>query len=251
MKIAVCIKRVPSTETKVQPAADGRWLDPSGVEFVMNPYDEFAVEEAIKLKEAAGGGEVVAYCVGTGDAQKELRTALAMGADKAVLLEDSEAPQRDAQEVAGALAAALKDFGPDLVLFGKQGVDRDQSQTGARVATLLGIGCVDACAKVTLEGDKIVAEREVEGGREVIDVSLPTALTCDKGLNEPRYATLKGIMAAKKKPLEKTAAQIAEKGTEVLAFELPPEREGGRIVGEGTDAVGELVRLLKEEAKVL
>jgi electron transfer flavoprotein beta subunit len=251
MKIAVCIKRVPSTDTKVKPAANRPWIDSAGVEYVLNPYDEFALEEALRIKEAQGSGEVVVICLGTSDAQKELRTALAMGADRALLLEDANAETRDAQEVAGALATALKELGSELILCGKVGVDRDQSQTGQRIATRLGIGCVIECAKITIDGGKIRAEREIEGGREVIEVALPALLTCEKGLNEPRYAGLKGIMAAKKKPLETKPAQCASSSLEVLAFEMPPERSGGRIVGQGAGAVPELVRLLQEEAKVL
>ncbi|MBK9387435.1 MAG: electron transfer flavoprotein subunit beta/FixA family protein [Planctomycetes bacterium] len=252
MKIAVCMKRVPATDTKVKPGAGRPWIDSTGVEYVLNPYDEFAIEEALRLKEARGGaGEVVVVCVGSADAQKELRTALAMGADRAILLEDAQAELRDAQEIAGALAAAVQELGSELVLLGKTGVDRDQSQTGQRVATRLGWGCAIECAKIAIDGSAIRAEREIEGGREVLELSLPAVLSCEKGLNEPRYAGLKGIMAAKKKPLETKAPQYAAAQVEVLSFEMPPERSGGRIVGSGVDAVAELVRLLQQEAKVL
>jgi electron transfer flavoprotein beta subunit len=244
MKIAVCIKRVPDSETRVKIAPDGKRLDEAGVKFVLNPYDEFAVEEGLRR------GEVTVVCLGPAAAQETIRTALAMGADRGVLLQSDSVPA-DGFVTAQAIAAELKGGGWDLILFGKIAIDDYNQQVGPMVAELLGLPCVTAVAHLDIEGTKGVAEREIEGGIEVVEFPLPAVLTADKGLNEPRYPALKGIMAAKKKPLEVKPVQLASGGIEVIALTPPPERKEGRIVGEGAAAVPELVRLLREEAKVL
>ncbi len=250
MKIAVCIKRVPDSETRVKIAADGKTIDEAGVKFVMNPYDEFAVEEALRRKEQAGAGEVAVFCLGPAAAQETIRTALATGADRGVLLQVDKTPA-DPFEAAKLIAAELKGTSWDLILFGRMAIDDYNTQVGTLVAELLGLPCVTAVSHLDIDGTKGVAEREIEGGIEVVDFSLPAVLTTDKGLNEPRYPALKGIMAAKKKPLEVKPAQPGPGGLEVVALMPPPERKEGKIVGEGPEAVGELVRLLREEAKVL
>lgn len=250
MKIAVCIKRVADSETRVKIAADGKSLDEAGVKFVLNPYDEFAVEEALQRKEKAGAGEVAIVCLGPAAAQETIRTALAMGADRGVLLQTDRIPA-DGLEVAKALAAELQAGGYDLILFGKLAIDDSNHQVGPMVAELLGLPCVTAIAHLQLEAGTGVAGREIEGAMEVVEFPLPAVLTTDKGLNEPRYPALKGIMAAKKKPLEVKPVTLGAGGIEILAMLPPPERKAGRIVGEGAAAVPELVRLLREEAKVL
>ena len=250
MKIAVCIKRVPDSETRVKIAADGKSLDEAGVKFVLNPYDEFAVEEALRRKEKAGAGEVAVFCLGPAAAQETIRTALAMGADRGVLLSVDKIPA-DPLESAKVLAAELKSTNWDLILFGRMAIDDYNTQVGTLVAELLDLPCVSAVSHLDIEGTKGVAEREIEGGIEVVDFQLPAVLTTDKGLNEPRYPALKGIMAAKKKPLDIKPVQPGAGTLEVAALTPPPERKEGRIVGEGAGAVGELVRLLREEAKVL
>jgi len=250
VKIAVCIKRVPDTEARIKVGGDGASIDEAGVKFVLNPYDEFAVEEALQRKDKAGAGEVVVVSLGADQAQETIRTALAMGADRGVLLQASPIPA-DGLAVAKALAAELKDGGYDLILFGKLAVDDYNHQVGPMVAEILGLPCVSAVATLELEGGKGVAEREVEGGVEVVEFTLPAVISADKGLNTPRYPALKGIMAAKKKPIEVKPAQLGEVRMQVRTLALPPERQEGRIVGEGVDAVPELVRLLREEAKVL
>ena len=250
MKIAVCIKRVPDSETRVKIAADGLSLDEAGVKFILNPYDEFAVEEALRRKEQAGSGEVMVLSLGPAAAQETIRTALAMGADRGVLLQADRVPA-DGLVVARALAAELKDGGFDLILFGKIAIDDSSHQVGPMVAELLGLPCVTAVSKLEIAGSTATAEREVEGGVEVVEFPLPAVITADKGLNEPRLPALKGIMAAKKKPLEVKPFPGAAAGIDVLKMTLPPERQAGRIVGEGAAAVPELVRLLREEAKVL
>src|SRR6266446_4795362 len=245
MKIAVCVKRVPDSETRVKIASDGKSLDEAGVKFILNPYDEFAVEEALRRKEKAGSGEVVVIALGPAAAQETIRTALAMGADRGILL------PLDGLEVAQALAAELKGAGFDLILFGKMAIDDYNHQVGPMVAELLDLPCVTTVSHLEIDGAKGVAEREIEGGIEVVEFPLPAVLTADKGLNEPRYPALKGIMAAKKKPLEVKPVSLGGGGLELLALTPPPERKEGKIVGEGAAAVPELVRLLREEAKVL
>lgn len=250
MKIAVCIKRVPDSETRVRIASDGKSLDEAGVKFVLNPYDEFAVEEALRRKEQAGGGEVVVVSAGPAATQETLRSALAMGADRGILLQADAIPA-DSFEVAKVLAPALKEGGYDLILFGKMAIDDYNQQVGPMVAELLGLPCVTAIAHLAIAGPQGTAHREIEGGMEVVQFPLPAVLTTDKGLNEPRYPALKGIMAAKKKPLEVRPTPLGAGALEVLAMTPPPERKEGKVVGEGAAAVPELLRLLREEAKVL
>jgi len=249
VRIAVCLKRVPDTTAKIVVAPDGKSIDEAGVKFVPNPYDEYALEEALKLREAAGGGETVVYSLGGDAAQETIRTALAMGIDRGVLLQATAGA--DGLEVARALARELKEGGFDLILFGKLAVDDYNHQVGVMVAELLGLPCVTAVAHLTLANGALEAEREVEGGVEVVGASLPAVLTCDKGLNTPRLPSLKGIMAAKKKPLEVKPAALGAGSVTILGLSLPPERKAGQIVGEGADAVPALVRLLRDEAKVI
>lgn len=250
MKIAVCVKRVPDTETRIKIAADGRSIDESGVKFVLNPYDEYAVEEALRRKDAGGSGEVVVIALGTDAALETIRTALAMGADRGVLLK-SDQRMLDPLVIARALVAELKDSGYDLILFGKLAIDDASHAIGPMVAELLGLPCVSAVARLELGDGKGTAEREVEGGIELVEFPLPAVLTADKGLNEPRYPALKGIMAAKKKPMEVKPVTLEAGGFEVLDLALPPERQPGRILGEGPDAVPALIHALRTEAKVL
>ena len=250
MKIAVCIKRVPDSETRVKIGGDGTKLDEAGVKFVLNPYDEFAVEEALQRKEKAGAGEVAIFCLGPAAAQETIRTALAMGADRGVLLQ-SDAIPADGFVTAQALAAELKAGSWDLILFGKMAIDDYNHQVGPMVAELLGLPCVTTVAHLEIDGAKGVAEREIEGGVEVVEFPLPAVLTTDKGLNEPRYPALKGIMAAKRKPLDVKPVSLGAGTIDVVSLTPPPQRKDGKIVGEGAGAVPELVRLLREEAKVL
>ncbi len=246
----VCIKQVADTETRVRVAADGRNLDPTGVTWVANPYDEIALEQALRIREQQGSGEVVAVSVGGPGVQTTLRNALAMGADRAIHLK-TERIAPDPLSVACALAEELRGAGAELVWFGKQAVDDDQAQVGPMVAERLDLPCVTMVASFTLEGGRVTAEREVEGGREVVEVALPAVLTAEKGLAEPRYASLKGIMAAKRKPIEEKPARLGEPALEVVALELPPPRGAGKVVGQGVEAVSELVRLLREEARAI
>ncbi len=249
MDIIVCIKRVPATDTQVRIAADGKSLDPAGVEFVLNPYDEFAVEEALKTRDAAGG-TVTAITLGTAEAQKELRTCLAMGADRAILIKAGDV-RHDAFSTAKLLAAQIEKAPHDLVFCGKQAVDDDNGQVPARLSVLLGMACVTEVGKLELKDGVFTAQRDIEGGREVVRCPLPAVISTNKGLNEPRYASLKGIMAAKKKPLEEVAPAAVAPGSTTVSLALPPARPAGRILGEGAGAVGALIDALKNEAKVL
>jgi electron transfer flavoprotein beta subunit len=248
LNIAVCLKQVPSTETRVKVGSDGKHIDPAGVQLVINPYDEYALEEALKLKES-GGGEVTVFSVGGAGVVAAIRNALAMGADKAVLLK-TEA-ELDNLAVAKLLAAEFGGKGFDLILLGKQSVDDDAGQVGPMLAELLKLPCATVVVKLEIDGDKGRASREIEGGTEMVEFSLPAVVTAQKGLNEPRYASLKGIMAAKKKPVEEKPVEALAPAAEIQSLEPPPERAAGRIVGEGAEAVDELVRVLREEAKVI
>lgn len=249
MKSIVCIKRVPDSEARIRVAAGGRGIDPSGVKFVMNPYDEFALEEALKLKEQAGGGSVTAVTVGPEEARETLRSALAMGADEGVLLRAEE--WADGLAVARVLADEIADRDYDLVLFGKQAIDDDNMQVPAMVAQFLGLPCATVVVELSVEGGRATARREVEGGHEIVEFDLPGVIAAQKGLNDPRYPNLKGIMAAKRKPLEEKDVQLPPAGLELLELSPPPARPEPQIVGEGPEAVPELVRRLREEAKVL
>ena len=250
MKIAVCVSHVPDTATKVKIGEDGKTIDPNGVTYVINPYDEIAVEEALKTKEKFGGdSEVIIVTVGPDKSKETIRKALAMGADKGVLLKDDN--QRDSFGIAKALAEEIKALGCELVFCGKQSVDYDNSITGQLIAELLDYSCVTVVVDLTIDGNKLTAEREIEGGKEIVESELPAVVTTQKGLNEPRYASLKGIMSAKKKTIEEKPAADSENLTEVLKMHLPPPKQAGRIIGTDSSAVPELVKLLREEAKVL
>ncbi len=248
MKIAVCINHVPDTETKVKIGSDGKSLEKGAVNYVLNPYDEFAVEEALRMKEKHGG-EVIAMSLG-GDAHKEtLRKALAMGVDKAVLLKDDAV--RDSLGIARVLSDALREMSPDVVWVGKQSVDYDNAAMAGLVGGLLDMPSVSIVVKVEIQDGKIVCEREIEGGHEVVESRLPAVLASQKGLNEPRYPSLKGIMGAKSKPIEEKPVGSAKVTVEVLQMRKPNPKKAGRIVGTDVGAVPELVRLLHEEAKVV
>ena len=249
MKIVVCIKRVPDTEARIKIGGDGTSIDTAGVKYVISPYDEFAIETALRIKEAKGAGEVIAISLGESSSAEQLRSALAMGADRAVLLKGQST--LDGSATAKALATEIKTHSPDLVLCGMKAVDNDQQQVGVMLAEYLDMPCVSVVAELELEEGKAVGHREIEGGVEVVEVTLPAVVTVTKGKHEPRYPSLKGIMAAKKKPLEEKDAQVAAPRLKVRSMSPPADRAAGKIVGNGADAVPELVRLLKEEAKVL
>lgn len=250
MKIAVCVKRVPDSESRIKIGEDGRSIDEAGVKFVLNPYDEYAVEEALRLKEGAASGEVVVIAIGSDATQETIRTALAMGADRGVLLQTT-ARSIDPLVSAKLLAAELEGGGFDLILFGKLAIDDYNHAVGTMVGELLGVPSVSAVAHLEIGERTGTAEREIEGGVEIVEFALPAVLTADKGLNEPRYPALRGIMLAKKKPLEIKPVGPEEGGLSILELMLPPPRAEGRILGEGPDAVPALIEALRTEAKLL
>lgn len=255
MNILVLLKQTFDTEEKI--AINNGQISEDGVEFIINPYDEYAIEEAVKLKEETGG-EVTVLTVGPARAESALRTALAMGADQAVRIEPGE-EEADEYIVAKWLAAAIKNRPFDLILGGNMAVDSGSGQVAIRVAEELNIAQVSTITKLTIEGSKATIERDVEGDLEAIEVSLPVLVTAQQGLNEPRYPSLPGIMKAKKKPLN--VVTLADLGinsedsalrTTVIDQYLPAKKEAGRLLqGEVKKQVSELVQLLRSEAKVI
>ena len=250
MKIAVCIKRVPDMEMRFKIAGDGKSIDETGVKFDVSDFDMYALEAALQLKEKAGAGETVAISLGPDAAQETIRKALSMGIDRGVHLKAPAIPF-DGFAIARALAAELKAGGYDLILFGRMAVDSANQVVGPMVAELLGLPCASAVTKIEVAGQTATAERTVEGGVEVLEFPLPAVATIDEGSYKARFIALKGIMAAKKKPLESKPAELGEAKITVQKVEHPAERPAGRIVGEGAAAVPELIRLLQTEAKVL
>jgi electron transfer flavoprotein beta subunit len=249
MRICVCVKRVPDTAANIRIGADGRSIEQTGIEFVMSPYDEIAVEQALRLREAAGQGEIVLLSVGPSEAAMAIRSGLAIGADRGILLKET-AGNRDPFGVALALAEELKKMQLDLLLFGKQAVDDDACQVGSIVASLIGIPFVGIVNKMEVKGGIATVHRQIEGGHEVFQVKLPAAFSCQKGLAEVRLPSLKGIMASKKKPIEEKNAIACEPAIEVEKLEYPPRRAPGKIAGQGVEGVPPLISLLKNEDKI-
>ncbi len=249
MNIIVCIKQVPDTETRIKIGSDKKSIDPTDVNWILNPYDEYAIEEALRIKEKMGNTTVTVITAGSERTVTAIRSALAMGADEAVLIKTDQV--LDSLATAKALAAAIKEMPYDLILSGKQGVDDDNLQVGPMLAELLNIPCVTFISELKLDNGKATAKREVEGGMETIETILPAIFTAEKGLNEPRYPALRGIMMAKKKVVQEKQIQIDSPKIQIVNIEYPATRKGGKIVGQGVDAVPELVRLLREEAKAV
>ena len=249
MKIAVCIKRTPDSESRFK-IAGGAGIDETGLKFDMDDFASYAVEVALQLNEKQGPGETVVLAVGPESVQETLRKAMSMGADRAIHLK-SDTPVFDGLAIAKALAAELKSGGFDLILFGKYAFDTSASVVGTATGELLGLPVVTAASKLEIASGKGTARREIEGAGEMVEFSLPAVVTIDEGIARPRYPSLKNIMAAKKKPLESKPAQLGQTRVSVKSMELPADRPPGRIIGNGADAVPELVRLLQTEAKVL
>jgi electron transfer flavoprotein beta subunit len=231
-------------------AADGTSLDETGLKFDLNDFDAWAVEAALRLKEKAGQGEVVAVSLGPDTAQETIRKALSMGADRGIHLKTDRVPF-DGFAIARALAGELKGGGYDLILFGKMSPDSSNGIVGPIVAELLDLPCVTAISGLEINDGRGTARRDIEGAQETMEFPLPVVLTIDEGLNTARYPSLKGIMAAKKKPLEVKPVDLGDTAVNVQKLELPPDRAAGRIIGEGATAVPELIRLLQTEAKVI
>ena len=250
MKIAVCIKRTPDSESRFRIGGGATAIDEMGLKFDMDDFASYAVEVALQLNEKQGPGETVAVAVGPDSVQEALRKAMSMGVDRAVHLKTDSTPF-DGLAVAKAIAAELKAGSLDLVLFGKYAFDTSASVVGTATAELLGLPCVTAASKLEIASGRGTARREIEGAGEIVEFPLPAVVTIDEGIARPRYPSLKGIMAAKKKPLESRPAQLGPVRVSVKSMELPPDRPPGRIVGQGAAAVPELVLLLQNDAKVL
>lgn len=259
MNSVVCIAQVPDTESRIKIGGDGKHIDEAGLKFIVSPYDEYALEEAIRLKEK-NGGDVTVLSFGPDRVQQALRESLARGATKAMHVK-GEVADADSLGIAKVLAAAIKSVPHDVVLFGKQGVGTDNSLVGPMVAELLGYAQVNVVTKMDVDGGKLTAHRELEGAEDTIEAALPAVVTAQKGLNEPRYASLKGIMAAKKIAIETKSladlglsdADIYNQRVTVVSLELPPEKSGGRKI-DGADAAAaakEIVKYMREEAKAL
>ena len=259
MNSIVCISQVPDTETRIKIAADGRKIDEAGVKFIVSPYDEFALEEAIRLKEAKGG-DVTVIGYGPERVSQALRECLARGATKALHIK-GETADVDSFGIAKVLAAAIRTMPFDVIFFGKQGVGTDNSLVAVMAAELLDLPHVNVVTHVDFGDGKITAHREIEGAEEILEASLPAVITAQKGLNEPRYASLKGIMAAKKIAIETKAPadfgvaddELAGKRVRWVKLELPAEKSGGRKIdgGDPAAAAKEILRYIKEEAKAM
>ncbi len=249
MKVLVAVKRVVDYNVKVRPKADGTDVDLANVKMSINPFCEIAVEEAVRLKEKGVATEIVAVTVGSQQSQEQLRTALALGADRGILVSTDDSLEPLA--IAKCLKAVCESESPDIVLMGKQAIDGDNNQTGQMLAALLGVGQATFASEITVDGDSISVTREVDGGLQTLALSLPAIVTADLRLNEPRYASLPNIMKAKKKPLDTTTPADLGVDTasrvELLGVELPAERQAGIKVED----VAQLVDKLKNEAKVI
>jgi electron transfer flavoprotein beta subunit len=262
MKILVLVKQVPDTATQVKVASDSRAIDTTGITWIVSPYDEFAIEEALRIREKRGQGEVVAVTLGPDRAKEALRSCLAMGADRAIHVNDPALENADTLTAARALAAVIRLEAPELVLTGRQAIDDDMGAVGAQVAEVLGWPCLSWIMEeaISADGKTVRVGRQVEGGLEVFDVPLPCVLTAQKGMNEPRYPTLKGIMGAKKKEVKDLkVADLTAAGfsasvpqLDVVALEALPPRPPGRILtGDPKDMARELARALREDIKVI
>jgi len=257
MNIFVLLKRTFDTEEKI--TIENGSINEDGAEFIINPYDEYAVEEAIQVRDEHDG-EVTVVTVGGEDAEKQLRTALAMGADKAVLINvEDDLEIRDQYTTAKIIAEYLKDKEPDLIIAGNVAIDNGTGQVGPRVADLLGIPYITTITDLKIDDNHVSVIRDVEGDEEKIEATLPLLVTAQQGLNEPRYPSLPGIMKAKKKPLEELELddldideEDVEAKTKTIEVYLPPKREAGKILeGDLKDQVQELVSLLHKDAKVV
>jgi electron transfer flavoprotein beta subunit len=249
LKVVVCVRRVPDTAARIRIAADGRSIDTSDAEFVINPYEEYALEQAVQLKEKHGG-EVTVVTLGPEKTTQVIMKALALGADKAVHLKSDRIPD-DPGSTAKTLANELKGLEFDVLLFGKKGVDDDNQQVGPMVAELLSVPCITQIVKLEMSDGKAVAHREVEGGSITVETTLPAAFTAEKDLTVPRYASLRELVAARKKPIVVKDVQLPPSRLEIVSVQYPPPRPPGKIIGKGVDAVPSLVKLLHEEAKVI
>jgi len=262
MNLVVCVKQTPSSEARIVVASDGRSIDRASTEFVINPYDEYAIEEALLAREKFGG-TVTAVSLGPAKSEEALRQCLALGVDRALVIKQDDLIGADPHGVSSMLAAAIRPLDADLVLCGKFSIDVENTGTGVALAEQLGLPHVSVVSKVEWTDEKhIKVHREIEGGSEVVEVELPALLTAEKGLNEPRYPKLPAIMKAKKKPIEELTAEAlavdsSVVGTSAARLDVtkmeppPPREEGKKFTGEAKDSVAEVLTALRDERKLL
>ena len=253
MKIIVLLKQVPDTESNIKPQGSG--INESGIKWIISPYDEYAIEEGLKQREKHSG-EVIAVSLGPDRNVEALRSAYAMGVDKAIHIKVDDYQTLDSSFSSEILSSYIKSESPDLIIGGRQAIDSDNSQVLVQIAEHLQIPAISLALQVDIDGTSVKVKKEIEGGTAIVEASLPVMITAQKGLNEPRYPSMKGILTAKKKPIEtKTAADLGnpKNSIEVIAIEPPAQRIPGRILegSEPADLAAKLVKALKEEAKVI
>ena len=256
MNIVVVIRQTPDTETKIKLDSDGKKIDPTGITWIINPYDEFAIEKALKIKEKINSGEVILLACGPSRTEEAIRQGLAMGADRAVFIKDDSLEYADPFIVSKLISNELKNMQYDLILSGKKVIDIESTQIPIFVAEELGLTHVSFVMKfndVDAGSKKIICDREADGSHEIIEVQLPALVTCDRGEDIPRYASITGIMKAKKKEITVKTPQLSEsQRTEIVSMDLPPSRKEAKIFeGEVPEKVAALVKALREEAKVI
>lgn len=247
MNILVCVSRVPDTAARINVGDDGKTIKNDGVKFIVNPYDEFALETGIRLKES-NGATVTAITVGSADSTDVLRTSLAMGVDNAILV---KADNYDSYVVAENIAAVAKDINADLVVLGRQSIDFDSMQLSSLLGAMLDRPSVSVVSKLEINGDKLVCESDIEGGKETVEASLPCVISTQKGIYDPRYPKLPDIMKAKKKPIEERNSVSTDTKVEVLSMDIPQTSRIGKIVGDSDAEIESIVSALHTEAKVI
>lgn len=248
MNILVCISQVPDTTAKIQVSGDGKSIEKTGIKFILNPYDEFAIEEGLRLRERFGG-TVTALTVGPETSKEILRTALAMGVDKAGIVKTDDI--LDSYNVAENIAGYAKSISPDLVIFGRQSIDFDSSGMAPMVAEMLDLPSISVVSSWNIENNAITAERDIEGGKEVLTCSVPCVISAQKGLNDPRYPKLPDIMKAKSKTIEEIASCHGSALVSLTSMALPSSKRVGMIVGDSEAEIASVVTALHEQAKVI
>ncbi|MBU3698601.1 MAG: electron transfer flavoprotein subunit beta/FixA family protein [Candidatus Kapabacteria bacterium] len=248
MNILVCISQVPDTTTKVAVGADGTSINPAGVKYILNPYDEFAIEEGLRKREQHGG-TVTAVSVGPDSVKEVLRTALAMGVDTAIHIKDDQ--RGDSFCVASSIADLAKETTPDLIIFGRQSIDYDSFALPSMTAEILGWADIPMVSMLSIDGSAITAESDIEGGKYTVSCELPCVISAQKGLNDPRYPKLPDIMKAKSKPIAERASGAQSARVATTSMTLPVSKRLNKVLGDSDADVMELVRLLHEEAKVI
>jgi electron transfer flavoprotein beta subunit len=250
MKILCFVKHTPDSAAKIQVASDGKSIVSEGIDFNPSPFDEYGIENALKIKEAHTDSEVVIVSLGDDSVVPSIRKGLAMGADRGIHVKTDQTAL-DARAIGHALAEATRKENPDLIFFGYQASDSNDGQVPAYTAMALKLPLVSQISELTLNESLVTTQKQLEGAMETLEVKLPAAFSCTKGKLEPRFPSLPGIMKAKKKPLETLEAEIIDTGTVTESLNLPPGRDSAKFIGEGSAAVEELVKRLKTEAKVI